>query len=192
MDHPLCTERDHALLCCIVSEAGAIANETGARVTRRVVMTAFCYAKICGVPTDRRFMIYPAGPVADELLTDLEALEMDEAIKDVSLEPEHHANYITGVGALSLCAPHRGFLDLQRPRVQRVLKALAPLTKARLEQVACMHFLFLHLRKESAENLTQRVLAEFLAAREGEGWRISPEEAGDLYDRMAAAGLVTY
>lgn len=192
MDHPICTERDQALLCAIVGAANERAKTNGGKVTRRLVMTAYCYGKIAGIPIDHHFLIYPHGPLAADVLLDIEALELDGALKDVSLDPERGADYIPHTSALSLCVRYKGFLDLQRARIRRVLAALEPFGKERLAQVAALHYLFLHLQRSGEENVMQQTLGEFLAAREGEGWQINPEEAGCLYDRMAAAGLVSY
>lgn len=188
----ICQHRDQALLCTIIGEANTIVSETGkGHVSRRAVISAFCYAKIAGVPTERHFGIFPGGPIANELVFDLEALEMDESIKNISLNPEGHADYQTGVGALSLCAKHRDWLELQRPKVRAVLKALTPLTNDHLAQVAAIHYLFLHLKRETAAaHVGAEVVVEFLAAVPGEGWTVNATAAIDMFNALAEAGVV--
>lgn len=191
METAICQHRDQALLCTIIGEAGSLVRSAGGHVSRRAVMTAFCYCKVAGVPTERRFMIYPPGPVADDILLDLEALEVDEAIKNVSIDPDNHADYVNSVGALSLCARHRTWLETVRPKVTAVLKAMAPLTKTHLAQVACMHFLFLFVRREiGPDDLRAKVLSEFLAAAPGEEWTVTADEADALFSALVEANLI--
>lgn len=193
----ICQHRDQAVLCTIVGEANQTLSTkkgslSGEAVSRQALMHAFCYCKVAGLPIERRFLIYPTGPVADDILLDIEALELDQSIKNISVVPEEHADYTSGIGALSLCAKHRTWLETHRPLIRRVLKALTPLTREHLAQVACLHFLFLHMRRETGtENLAARVIAEFLAAAPGEDWEVSQEQAVTLYERMVEANLIT-
>lgn len=189
--HPICMHRDHALLCSVVGEANRqIREDNRGNVTRRALMSAFCYCKLAGVPVERRFLINPSGPVSEELIHDIESLELDEAIKNVSMQPDHHADYTTGVGALALCAEHRTWLNAHRETVGAVLKVLAPLTTSHLAQVACMHFLFLVLAEEQGPDLKKHVVDHFLAACLSEGWlSVERAEAETLYDAMASVRL---
>jgi hypothetical protein len=187
----ICQHRDQAVLCTIVGEANKTLDPKAGAVSRQALMHAFCYCKVAGLPIERRFLIYPTGPVADDILLDIEALELDQAIRNVSVVPEERADYTSGIGALSLCAKHRVWLETHRPLIRGVLRALRPYTKEHLAQVACLHFLFLHMRRETGtDNLPARVIAEFLAAAPGEEWEVSQADAVMLYERMVEANLI--
>lgn len=189
--HPICMHRDHALLCSIVGEANQqIKADSRGNVTRRVLLSAYCYCKLAGVPVARRFLIHPSGPVSEEVLLDLDSLECDEALKNVSMEPEHHADYIIGAGALALCAEHRTWLNSHRQTVTAVLGMLAPLTPSHLAQVACMHFLFLVLCEAGLTDLKSQVIDQFMAACPDEGWSVARDAAAALYSQMVSVRLI--
>lgn len=186
----LSNRRDHAYLVLL---AGEMRQQplapTGAPSSRRALMTAFCYSKIAGVPLDARFMIFPRGPISEEVLGDLEALEAADVLKNASLRPEQYAHLVPSTMSLQLAADYRTWIALHRETARQVLQVLAPLTPEHLDQVAAMHFLALQLKRQGSVD-DGRVIFNFLAGQEEAGWNMGLTEAIALFADLVVARVI--
>ncbi len=159
--------QDMAYLALLAGEAQQLPYVPGAPTSRRALVTAFCYSKIAGVPLAARFLVFP-------------------------LDPARYTHLVPAVQSLPLAAQHRLWLTEQRAQAQAVLAALAPLTPARLDQAAALHFLALHLKQQGTPAFGPAVVGEFLAAQADEGWQLTPGDAATLFVGLVKAGVIDY
>jgi uncharacterized protein len=176
---------EHALLAVTARE---VAKCGGACYLGRTALQKILYfLQIAGVPMRYAFDIYHYGPYCDRVFRDVELLQADGVLKDVSLSPAKYSNYRPDAGADELIELHASALGPHLETINTVVQGLLPLEPNHLELLATLDYLYRQLRAGGGRGpWKSRVIDKFLEVKKD---KFPVQVVSDGYDSMVRAGL---
>jgi uncharacterized protein YwgA len=130
---------EHALLATVVAEAKK--SCPNCYLGRTAIQKLLYFMNVLGIPMRYNFDIHHFGPFCSDILFDVEWLQADDIIEDLSSNPKY-SNYRPGHGLDELCQQYEQDLNKYKTTIQDVVEALGNMDPRDLELIATLDFCY--------------------------------------------------
>jgi uncharacterized protein YwgA len=139
---------EHALVAAVVEAAKK--SCPNCYLGRTAIQKLIYFLQVHGVPMRYKFRIYHYGPFCDDIMSDLDWLQGDDVICDISTE-SRYSNFKTGSSWDELRSKYEGKLAEHQETIDHVVDALGDLEPEALELIATLDFCFRWIRAQGGQ-----------------------------------------
>lgn len=176
---------DQAVLAEVIRRCEAEGHKIGRTALQKIPY----FLKSRGVPLDYSFDLYHYGPFCQDILYEARLLESLDVIVDSRDGYNGGSRYGAGDAMEEQLAEHSDFLLEHSQVIDEVVKLLAPLDASTLEVVATIDYLYRYVAASGkTAPCKPEVMDRFMDAKPQ--YKSKKQMVSDLYDRMAAIGMV--